>query len=353
MGGRKHGKKGKDVEFRVPVGTEVWQSDGDRTLLADMTVLGERVMLLQGGSGGRGNTRFTTSVNRFPLLAEAGEAGRELDVGLELKLLADVGITGVPNAGKSTLLRALTAARPRVADYPFTTTEPVLGVGEWRGKVFVLVDIPGLLEGAHDGVGLGDDFLRHVERTRVVVHVLDGSGGDPVADYRKIRKEMLLFNKEFERKPEIVALNKLDLDGVARRAGEVRDKLEGAVAAFCCISAAGGTGLELLQDEILRTLAALPGAGIHPELVEKESAVPVLRPQARESAQMVRKVGDDFVVVEGSATRVAGMVDEGNWEARLQLYDYLRRLGVIAALEKAGIRSGQVFKMGKIEWEWE
>ncbi len=347
-GAKKHGGNGKDVEFTVPVGTEIWWVNGEERKVGDLTAAGEAIVVAMGGKGGRGNARFATSINRFPLLAEGGEPGEEITLRLELKLLADVGIIGAPNAGKSSLLAALTAARPKIASYPFTTTEPMLGVVERNNRAFVMVDIPGLIEGAHSGVGLGHDFLRHIERTRVVVHVVDGSGEDPIGEYRRVRNEMALFNEDLVQKPEIVVLNKTDVEGVPELATEIGRELGGSVEGFCCISAAARTGLDALEEEVARMLNREPGTRERPAPV-----IPVLRPATVDEPELVRRVGDRFEVTLSAARRIAATVDERSWEARVQLYDQLRRLGVTAALEQAGIRSGQTFRVGKLKWKWE
>ena len=187
----KHGKDGKDITLPVPVGTQVWADEAHTRLLVDLDEPGQRFLAAKGGGGGAGNTHYATPTNRFPLLAQAGERGEELSLRLELKLLADVGIVGAPNAGKSSLLSVVSAARPKVANYPFTTLEPSLGMIEHRGETFVMVDIPGLIEGAHEGVGLGHEFLRHIERTRVLVHLVDGSLDDPIAQYHPDKRRTL------------------------------------------------------------------------------------------------------------------------------------------------------------------
>ena len=361
--GRKmHGKRGSDVEFTVPPGTEVWD-DGAGSRVADLTAHGERILVAQGGRGGRGNARFTSSTNQFPLLAEEGDPGQELHLRLELKLLADVGIIGAPNAGKSSLLAAVSAARPKVADYPFTTLEPVLGVVEHGNDGFVMVDIPGLIEGAHAGAGLGDEFLRHIERTRILVHVIDGDGPDPVEDYFRIREELRLFDEGLTERPEIIAFNKLDIPGVDDAFELCKDELTGTAVSVRSISAAGRIGL----DELLYDVAeALSAAREEAEAEEEDSArtavtqqansggVPILRPAPADSRPKIRRTAPDrYVVLLRSATRFAGMVDLNNWGARVQFYDQLRRLGVIAELERAGIRTGDTYVVGKHELEWE
>ena len=361
-GGKKHGKRGTDAEFMVPVGTEIWDDKAGKRI-ADLTVHGERVLVAQGGRGGRGNTRFTSSTNQFPLLAEEGDPGQELRLRLELKLLADVGIIGAPNAGKSSLLTAVSAARPKVADYPFTTLEPVLGVVEHGNDGFVMVDIPGLIEGAHAGAGLGDEFLRHIERTRILVHVIDGNGSDPVEDYHRIRDELRLFDEALMTKPEVIAFNKLDIPGVDDVFELCRDELAGSAMTVRKISAAGRVGLdELLHDvaEALSTVREAEQAGerdVGHGVVTQEAStgdVPVLRPAPTDRRPKIRQTAPDkYEVIHRSATRFAGMVDLNNWGARVQFYDQLRRLGVIAALERAGIRPGDTYVVGKHELEWE
>ncbi len=361
-GRKKHGRRGTDAEFAVPLGTEVWD-DRTGSRIADLTTHGERVLVTQGGRGGRGNSRFTSSTNQFPLLAEEGDRGQEIHLRLELKLLADVGIIGAPNAGKSSLLTAVSAARPKIADYPFTTLEPVLGVVEYENDGFVMVDIPGLIEGAHAGAGLGDDFLRHIERTRILVHVIDGNGPDPVDDYVRIRDELRLFDEGLAAKPEIVAFNKLDIPGVDDAFELCKDDLAGTAASVRGISAAGRVGLdELLYDvaealsiarEEVRTEEKDVGNGA----VAQEAGagdVPVLHPTPADRRPKIRQTAPDrYEVIHRSATRFAGMVDLNNWGARVQFYDQLQRQGVIAALERAGIRSGDTYVVGKHELEWE
>ncbi len=209
MGKYRHGANGKDVVLKVPVGTQIYEEDGE-TLLADLTEVGQRVTLLTGGNGGFGNAHFKSSTNQAPRRANPGEPAEERTIRLRLKLIADAGIVGLPNAGKSTFLAAVSAAKPKIADYPFTTLHPQLGVFEVDGREFVMADLPGLIEGAHEGVGLGDRFLGHTERCNVLLHLVDGTGEDAGAAYRTVRGELEAYGQGLTDKPEIVALSKVD-----------------------------------------------------------------------------------------------------------------------------------------------
>src|SRR3982074_1599543 len=209
MGKDRHGASGDDIVLKVPAGTQGYEGDGE-SLLADLTAVGQRVVLARGGNGGFGNARFKTSTNRAPRNANPGQPGEEFIIRLRLKLIADAGIVGLPNAGKSTFLAAVSAAKPKIADYPFTTLNPELGVVSFDGREFVLADIPGLIEGAHLGAGLGDRFLGHVERCRVLLHVVDGTGEHAGEAYKTVRAELEAYQHGLTDKPEIVALNKAD-----------------------------------------------------------------------------------------------------------------------------------------------
>jgi GTP-binding protein len=209
MGKDRHGASGDDIVMKVPAGTQIYEEDGE-TLLADLTDMGQRVVLARGGNGGFGNAHFKSSTNRAPRRANPGQPGEERTIRLRLKLIADAGIVGLPNAGKSTLLAAVSAAKPKIADYPFTTLHPQLGVVESDGREFVLADIPGLIEGAHEGAGLGDRFLGHVERCRVLLHLVDGTGEHAGEAYKTVRAELEAYGEGLAGKPEIVALNKAD-----------------------------------------------------------------------------------------------------------------------------------------------
>ena len=339
------------MEVEVPIGTEVWTRNGTPSRLADLSRPGERLVVAPGGRGGRGNVRFVSSTNRYPVLAEEGDPGEEIKLRLELKLIADVGIIGAPNAGKSSLLAAVSGARPKVAGYPFTTIEPVLGAVESGYDSYVMVDIPGLIEGAHAGAGLGHDFLRHVQRTKILVHVVDGSNEDSLTEYRKIRGELALYDDRLSEKREIVAFNKADLEGVQDHCERLREQLGPDGPTVHCISALGRTGLDTLLSDVVRVLAQ--------ESQEQESAeaaiddLPVLHPPPVDRAPGVRKTQDGYVVELRAAVRIAAMVDATDWNARTQLMGQLRRLGVTSELEKAGARSSDKVRIGKLELEWE
>jgi GTP-binding protein len=252
MGKDRHGANGKDVVLKVPVGTQVYEEDGE-TLLADLTAVGERVVIAKGGNGGFGNAYFKSSTNRAPRHANPGQPGEELTIRLRLKLIADAGLIGLPNAGKSTFLSVVSAARPKIADYPFTTLHPQLGVVRIDEREFVLADLPGLIEGAHEGVGLGDRFLGHTERCRVLLHLVDGTSEDVAAAYRTVRGELEAYGHGLADKPEIVALSKAD--ALTPELIETqRSKLgEAAGQTPLVLSAQSGLGVQ----DALRALAAV------------------------------------------------------------------------------------------------
>jgi GTP-binding protein len=263
QGSNRTGHTGDDLELPVPIGTLVYEKTGDPDaplrLLADLAEEGQRVLVAKGGRGGLGNARFATSTNRAPRKVQPGEPGDIKDLRLELKLLADVGLVGFPNAGKSTLISRISAARPKIADYPFTTLTPNLGVVALSGdRSFVVADVPGLIEGAHRGLGLGHQFLRHLERTKALVHVVDvsgGSGREPVQDMETVRRELDLFRPELAAKPQIVAANKIDAVDDEDRVEALAKRAKALRLPFYRISAATGEGLRELQEAMWRHLA--------------------------------------------------------------------------------------------------
>ncbi len=255
MGRDRSGVGGADVVLKVPVGTQIFEEDNE-TLIADLDTLGQRVLLAKGGNGGFGNAYFKSSTNRAPRRYNPGLPGQERIIWLRLKLIADAGLVGLPNAGKSTFLAAVSSARPKIADYPFTTLHPGLGVARAGGREFVIADIPGLIEGAHEGAGLGDRFLGHVERCRVLLHLVDGTGDDPAESYRVIREELAAYGHGLEDKPEVVALSKADALTPEDRTAKAKVLARAAGRKPLILSAVSGEGVERALQMLAREIAA-------------------------------------------------------------------------------------------------
>ena len=253
-GANKTGAGGRDLVVRVPIGTQILADDEERSLLADLTHEGQRITLLKGGDGGRGNASYKSSTNRAPRQHTTGWPGEEMWVWLRLKLLADVGLVGLPNAGKSTLLNAVTNATAKVGDYPFTTLKPQLGVVRHKGREFVLADIPGLIEGAAEGAGIGDRFLGHVERTRVLLHLVDAAGEDPVTAWQTVREELTHYGAGLDEKPEVVALSRIDIADKKTVEKARKGLIKAGATEPLAISAATGEGMDALLDRIIETL---------------------------------------------------------------------------------------------------
>jgi len=349
-GQKKHGRNGEDVVLTVPVGTIVAQKTqvSDDALLADLEEPGQQVAVAKGGKGGLGNTRFSSATSQAPRIAQRGEAGAESSIILELRLIADVGIIGYPNVGKSTLLAAASAARPKIAGYPFTTREPVLGVVEVGKQSFVLAEIPGLIADAHLGRGLGHDFLRHTVRTKMLIHLVDGSAESPVEDMMRVNTELSLFDSSLVQKPQLVAVNKIDLPPVQARLTELETAFRDAGIKVLFVSAETGENVAELMAETAKILGQMAVEGEAGKRVIKK----VFRPQPKVSGASVHKEGDTFVI---AAPEVERLVAEGGVispEVRRQLKRRLARLGVSRALAKAGIKTGDKVRCGTLEWEW-
>lgn len=349
---KKHGKGGEDTIIKVPVGTQVMDEGG--SVVADIVVSGEEYIAAVGGRGGYGNVKYSSSTSQYPVIAQSGELGSEHNLRLELKLIADVGIIGVPNAGKSSLISFLTAARPKVASYPFTTIEPVLGLVEHREKDFVMVDIPGLIEGAHQGIGLGHEFLRHIERTRVLVHLVDGTSENPSGDFQKINRELELFDESLKDKPQILAINKVDLEEVRILAEDVRDSMGEDAWRFHIISAISGEGVPEMMDEVVQVLSEQPTLNRR-KLPEEpgEENIPILRPQPRRRGVSVHQEDGVYIVEAPGVERIAQRIDYEDWLARMQFYKHMQKTGIVKALEEAGITEGDTVRIGDVEWEWD
>ncbi|MCB0113804.1 MAG: GTPase ObgE, partial [Caldilineaceae bacterium] len=346
-GSNKTGAMGTDLRLAVPPGTLVYDAEnGD--LLADLTQPGQEALLAHGGRGGRGNASFKTQRNTAPRIAENGEPGEAFWVELELKIIADVGIVGVPNAGKSTLLSVISSAKPKIADYPFTTIEPNLGVAEVNHRQIVFADIPGLLEGAHEGVGLGLDFLRHVERSRVLVHLLNGISPDPLGDFEAINQEMLLFNPGLRERPQLVVFNKMDLPEARDVWPEIQSTLESRQIPVMAISAVTGENVQQMLYRVQEMLDALPPVEAEPieELVEIE-------PPIDEKAFTLRHVEQDLWLVEGVAIeRTVQMTNWDYYEATMRFQRILRAMGIADALREAGVQEGDRVQIADVELIW-
>lgn len=336
---RKHGRKGADVELPVPVGTQVLDA-ATGEVLGDLDTAAATLVVARGGAGGRGNARFATAANQAPRLAEPGLPGEERDLRLELKLIADVGLVGPPNAGKSSLLAALSAAKPKVGDYPFTTLDPELGVVFTDAGRMVLADVPGLIEGASHGAGLGLRFLRHVERTRALALVVDGSGPDPWAEVGAVQAELAAYSPDLGRRPTLHVVNKVDLPATQELlATDPRDGI--------FVSALTGEGLERLAAELERLVHSVPA----PEPAEH---VTRLRP-ARAAAEppAVRRRSWGFEVGGAAVERLLQRTDFGSDEGLERFQARLRRLGVDEALQQAGVEPGDTVRIGELEFEYQ
>jgi GTP-binding protein len=348
-GNHRQGKKGGDLEIRFPLGTVIRDADSGE-VAADLVAPEQRVVLARGGRGGKGNARFATSTRQTPRFAEKGDPGEARRLHLELKLLADVGVIGLPNVGKSSLIARASAARPKIADYPFTTLIPNLGVVRIEeGKSFVLADLPGLVEGAHRGAGRGHDFLRHVERTRALIHVLDvaQSERDPRADFDTINRELALYDAEVARRPQLVALNKIDLRPPEERLQHVEETLQGRGYRTFRISALTGEGVFPLLAQAADLVAALPPA------VSAEGA-PREPEKGKEKAPLrVERTGEESFRVSGTdAERAVQRTDLDNPEAVRYLHRRLERMGVIRKLRELGAKDGDRVLIGEFDLEY-
>jgi len=351
QGAQKHGADGDALVIGVPPGTQLERWDGTRY---DLVIPGQEITLARGGSGGRGNKRFTSAVRQAPRLAEKGLEGEEGVVELHLKLLADVGLVGLPNAGKSSLISRLTRAQPKIAGYPFTTLEPVLGTLEAADRQLVVADIPGLIEGASDGAGLGHDFLAHVERTRLLVHVLDLApldGSDPVENHAVIERELAEHDRRLAELPRVLALSKADLvtpEEAAAAAEEWRGRLPDVPVLIT--SSATREGLDDLATELLRRVPvadAVPLEQGADELAEYR----VYRPAAAREFEVEKLGAGEFRVSGEVVERLIARHDMENEEALAHVERRLHRLGVISALENAGFVPGDDVEIGGIVFE--
>ena len=346
---QKSGKGAEDLIILVPPGTAIFDSV-THELLGDLTQPGQRLTVCKGGRGGRGNQHFATSRNQAPRTAEKGEPWQERSLKLELKLIADIALVGVPNAGKSTLLSVLTNAKPKIAAYPFTTIEPNLGVARIDDDTTVVIaDIPGLIEGAAEGAGLGHDFLRHIQRTRVIIHLLDGMGEDPLADFSQINSELALFDPNLSKKPQVVALNKIDQPEVQERLADLKKKFKKLKVELMPVSALARTDVRELLLKAAHKLAETP------PLEEVEPPMPVYRPQVDEKQFEIKREGTNEWRISGAAIERSAKMTYWQHSGSLRRFQKLMEyLGVDDALRKAGIQEGDSVRIGEeFELEWQ
>jgi GTP-binding protein len=353
MGSQCNGRDSDDIIVRVPLGTVVRDPAQGRTL-ADMTTAGQRLIAAKGGIGGRGNMHFTTSVAQTPRFAEPGVAGEERTLQLELRMLADVGLVGLPNAGKSLILTKVSAARPKVADYAFTTTEPNLGVVSLGlGESFVVADLPGLIEGAHTGVGLGHAFLRHIARTRIIVHVVDVGSEKTLAELKRDHDTILAELREHDpvllERPRILAGNKTDMPGAEKRFASLAAyaKKKGAAISFP-ISALTGEGLPKLLRGMQKALKHAP----LPPLATAGEAELVMRPRGSSRVKVMRDQDGRFIVRSRALERLVAGTDTDEKPELRKLQEEFTRMGVDAALIRAGVHKGDLILVGDYQFEY-
>ncbi len=344
---KKTGKSADSLVIPVPPGTLVYDEETG-AMLGDLTESDQELVVCTGGRGGRGNTHFRNARNQAPRLAEKGEPGEERGLRLELKLIADIGLVGAPNAGKSTLLSVVTNAKPKIAPYPFTTLVPNLGVARLDDETdLILADIPGLIEGAHQGVGLGHEFLRHIQRTRVLIHLLDGLSEDPIADFFQINSELALFDPDLASKPQIVAFNKIDLPQVQERWPAVQKALTARGHSAHAISAVAHTNVRQLLYEAARLLAET-------EPRAADEVVPVYRHETDPNDYQIEQLEEGVFRVKGLAIeRAAAMTYWEHDQSVRRFQRILETIGIDADLREAGVEAGHTVFIGEHELEWQ
>ncbi len=346
-GSQMTGRGGKDLIIHVPPGTVIYDAEtGD--LLGDLTHPGQQLKILKGGRGGRGNQHFATARNQAPRAAERGEPHEEKVLRLELKLIADIGIIGLPNAGKSTLLSTLTNAKPKIGDYPFTTLEPNLGVAKIDDDTtIVMADIPGLIEGAAEGAGLGHDFLRHIQRTRVLIHMIDGLSEDPLADFSQINTELSLFDPKLGSKPQIVVLNKIDQPNVQERLKEIQANFKKKKIELITASAMARTNTRDVLIAAFKKLEETP-------IPEMEETLPIYKPDVDPNQfEIKREDGAEWRITGVAIERAAKMTYWEHDGSVRRFQKMMTKLGVDEALRKAGIQEGHTVFVGNFELEWQ
>jgi GTPase len=339
------GRSAENLYIDVPQGTIIKEAvTGEQ--IYDIVLENEEVVVCRGGRGGRGNTKFANSRHQAPRLAEKGEPGLEKRLHIELKLIADIGIIGMPNAGKSSLLASVTNAKPKIANYPFTTLVPNLGVAVLEDDItLILADIPGLIEGAHTGLGLGDTFLKHIQRTKVLIHLIDGMSFDHVADYSQINSELSLFDPDLGKKPQVVALNKIDIPEVREKMPMIKKEFEDRGINLFTISTVTHEDTRKLLWSAKNLLDEIP-------VIEKEITLPVYRPDSKEKAYEVIKDEFGWVIKGGSIERAAEMTYWEHFESVRRFHRILDSMGISDMLHEKGVREGDSVFINDHEFEW-
>lgn len=347
-GSQMTGRGGKDLIIYIPPGTVIYDAESGE-LIGDLTETGQQLMVCKGGRGGLGNQHFATSRNQAPRMAERGEPHEEKLLRLELKLIADIGIIGLPNAGKSTLLSALTNAKPKIGDYPFTTLDPNLGVANIDDDTtVVMADIPGLIEGAHEGAGLGHDFLRHIQRTRVLIHMIDGLSEDPLADFSQINSELSLFDTKLSKKPQVVVLNKIDQPEVQERLKKIKASFKKKKVELVTASAMARTNTRDILIAAYQKLQDMPLEEL------EEETLPVYKPEVDPNQfDIHREDGDKWRVSGVAIERSAKMTYWEHSGSVRRFQRLMQKLGVDKALREAGIEEGDTVFVGDFELEWQ
>ncbi|MCM1566559.1 MAG: GTPase ObgE [Dehalobacter sp. 4CP] len=343
-----HGKGAENLVLRIPAGTII-KNEGTGEILADLTRHGQRITIAKGGRGGRGNARFMSNTNKAPTVAERGEPGEELWLLFELKLLADVGLVGFPNVGKSTLISRVSAARPKIADYHFTTLIPNLGVVQVEDESFVMADIPGIIEGAHSGAGLGHEFLRHIERTRLLLHILDISGSegrDPLEDFKIINQELKLHSPALAERPMLVVPNKMDVNGSEENLRRLREEFGDAYEIYP-ISAVTGEGIDKLLHKVIQILPEVPLIGLSADPDEHR----MVQVQSEDRFVITRENGM-YIITGKEIERHAAMAYLDTDDGVMRFQNILKVMGVDDALKEQGIKEGNKVSIGKLELEW-
>lgn len=345
------GKGGEDVVIKVPVGTIIREANSNK-IMADITKEGEKKIIIRGGKGGKGNQHFATPTRQAPRYAERGQVAKEYDVILELKLIADVGLIGFPNVGKSTILSMVTNANPKIANYHFTTLAPNLGVVQSRiGEDFVLADIPGLVEGASEGVGLGHEFLRHVERTKVLIHVVDAAaleGDDPVENFQKINQELMEYNPELLKRPQVIAANKTDIPEAQQNVIRLKEAYEKEGYPVFAVSAATNQGLDAMLEEVAKILKDYPKDIVFEQDYEEYQEIEIDK-----EPFTIEVFENNYYVVTGTGVeKMMGYTNIDTEKGFAFFQRYLREKGIIKALEEKGIQEGDTVKIYDLEFDY-